>query len=66
MQEFAALKLEIEDLQKCIENGESQIEAARASLNELKEELDRVEKEYELQKVSLLRGGHNFDHINLD
>lgn len=54
MQEFAALKLEIEELQKAIENGENQIEGAGQSLNDMKENLKKVTEEYEAKKVNFL------------
>ncbi|XP_065220294.1 structural maintenance of chromosomes protein 2 [Planococcus citri] len=49
-QEFAALKLEIEELEKSIENGRSQVDAATEALNKLKEDLQKANQEYEAKK----------------
>lgn len=45
------MKLEIEELEKSIENGRNQVDAATEALNQLKEDLQKANEEYEMRKV---------------
>lgn len=47
--------MEIEELQKAIEEGKNKMDAARQSLNDMSENLKKVTEEYEKKKVTFLK-----------